>query len=382
MKICHVVGARPQFVKYLPLNLATKKLNRECAADLVDVLVHTGQHYDYNMSRLFFDELGIKLPDYNLGAGGKLQAVQTAEVLVKCDEVFNKEDPDVVVVYGDTNSTIGAALAAVKLHIPVAHVEAGLRSFNKFMPEEINRIVVDHTSTLLFCPSQSATQQLQNEGFRRVLDNGKLMSLDYKFSDQSMIDKNNPMIVNTGDIMYDVMEHALKMAQSQSSIIADLALGDINFTLLTIHRAENTDHAEALKRVAEYVTDITSGGQVICPMHPRTAKACERHGVQFGSNVRIIDPVSYFDLLMLLESASGVLTDSGGLQKEAFWMKTPCITLREETEWIETIDSGWNVLFGTADCWPNAPEFVPSVYGDGNAAERMLHLLQLLPEHR
>lgn len=373
MKICHVVGARPQFVKYLPLALAQERANREQSAAICDVLVHTGQHYDDNMSQVFFDELDMKAPDYQLAVGSKSQADQTAEILTRCDEVLEREHPDLVVVYGDTNSTLGAALAAVKRHIPIAHVEAGLRSGNRFMPEEVNRILTDHAATLLFCPSTTSVAQLAQEGIGRALLEGRLIALD-ALSVGVATDKNHPLVVNTGDVMFDVLRHVLPLAERHSTILEDLHPPE-DFLLLTVHRAENTDRPEDLQRVIEAVETLSAGRPVIFPVHPRTAAALKRFGLAFGKTVRMIDPVGYFELLMLLKASAGVLTDSGGLQKEAFWMARPCITLRGETEWVETVEAGWNLLFGNASSLPLPPKPAPPVYGDGHAAERMVGLM-------
>ena len=373
MKICHVVGARPQFVKYLPLALAQERARRQQAAAICDVLVHTGQHYDDNMSQVFFDELGMKTPDYQLAVGSQSQADQTAEILSRGDAVLKLERPDLVVVYGDTNSTLGAALAAVKRHIPIAHVEAGLRSHNRFMPEEVNRILTDHAATLLFCPSTTAVRQLAQEGMGRALLEGRLIELD-ALSVGAVTDKNHPLVVNTGDVMFDVLRHVLPLAERHSTVLKDLHPPD-DFLLLTVHRAENTDRPEDLQRIIDAVDALSAGRPVIFPVHPRTAAALKRFGLAFGSTVKLIDPVGYFDLLMLLQASTGVLTDSGGLQKEAFWMKTPCVTLRRETEWVETVEAGWNVLFCNAASLPKPTQPAAPVYGDGHAAERMVGLM-------
>lgn len=370
LKIVNIVGARPQFIKYFPISSALEKIARlNSNAGFKDILIHTGQHYDYAMSKIFFDELGIKEPDYHLEVGSGLHGRQTGLMLKKIEELLLKEKPHIVIVYGDTNSTLAGALAASKLHIPIAHVEAGLRSFNRYMPEETNRILTDHTSTILFCPNQTAIDNLVKEGIRRIL------SLE-ETKDNIKIDINNPFIINVGDVMYDTLLHAIKIAEKQSTILETLNIPNHDYCVLTIHRADSTDNQEKLKEIVSFVNNISAGKTVIFPMHPRWNKIYEQYKIMLSDNIKVIEPLGYFDNIMLLKNSNFVMTDSGGVQKEAFWLKVPCITLRDETEWIETISSGWNILYkdykntnklpknGDMDC-----------YGDGKASEKIAALI-------
>lgn len=355
LKLLHIIGARPQFIKYFPIQQAMDRPQYKTTA-FSSVLVHTGQHYDYQMSQVFFDELGIRPPDYHLEAGSGNHGKQTALVIQKSEDVLLKEKPDIVVVYGDTNSTLGGALAAAKLHIPVAHIEAGLRSFNKKMPEEINRVLTDHISSYLFCPSQVAVDNLAAESIASKAVN------------------HEPYVFIVGDVMYDVLLHALSIANKKSKILGHLNLNPKQYNLLTLHRAENTDDAEQLDAIIEFVNDISLKTPAIFPMHPRMAKAYAGAKKHFHDHIRIIDPLGYFDLLMVLKNANCLLTDSGGMQKEAYWLHVPCITLREQTEWIETVQSGWNILWRdyrglhqTAD--------KTDAYGEGHAAHKIIEAL-------
>lgn len=359
MKLLHVLGARPQFIKYRPIQDAVRRLAER--APVTNEVVHSGQHYDYRMSQIFFDELGLAEPDYHLEVGSGSHARQTALLLERAEAVVAESRPNWVVVYGDTNTTLGAALAAAKLHVPVAHVEAGLRSRNKRMPEEINRILVDQISSILFCPSRSAVENLRNEG----LGGGEAADTDP--------DIDRPRVVMSGDVMYDALLAAGAIADERSRILDELRLDDTPYALLTLHRAETTDGPDALDRIITFVNDVTAGQPVIFPVHPRMASICAGSLSRFGSHVRIIEPLGYFDLLRLLKSASRVLTDSGGLQKEAYWLQVPCITLRDETEWIETVESGWNVLYRN---YPGrAPAARNDAYGDGHAADLIVGAL-------
>jgi len=371
MKLCHVIGARPQFVKYFAVARA-----EAAAGGVEDVLVHTGQHYDYNMSKVFFDELGIKEPEHHLGVGSGSHAGQTAQVLEKTEAVLLAERPDAVVVYGDTNSTLGAALAAVKIHVPVVHVEAGLRSFAKAMPEEVNRVLADHVSTLLLAPSAAAVGNLRREGFERVAGDGGLVALGVARGGPELAaaSADAPVVVNCGDVMFDVLRHALAAARGRVGVFAELGLPPGGYALLTLHRAENTDDPGRLAEIVRFVNE-NAGRPVVFPMHPRMRKVYAGSPARFSEAVRIIEPLGYFDLLTLMENCACVLTDSGGMQKEAFWLRVPCITLRDETEWVETVQSGWNVLFrdyrGTHRPVADAGE----PYGDGEAAERMVAVI-------
>lgn len=350
MKILTVVGARPQFIKAAPVSAALR------TAGHVEILVHTGQHYDAGMSSVFFEELGIPAPDLNLGVGSGSHARQTARMLEALGEALEEQAPDVVLVYGDTNSTLAGALAAAKLSIPVAHVEAGLRSFNRSMPEEINRVVVDHVSTWLFCPSEVAVGHLADEGVTEGV---------------SVV----------GDVMLDAVRTFLPRAREQSRALETLGLSPRSYCLATVHRAANADDLDRLREVFECLA--ATRGPVIFPVHPRTRARIEEHGVSLPDNVRMIDPLGYLDMLRLMESCQVMLTDSGGIQKEALWVGVPCVTLRDETEWVETVDCGWNRRTGVsverveealATPWPEGPP--PVLYGDGEAAPRMVKLLE------
>lgn len=316
------------------------------------MLVHTGQHYDNNMSAVFFEEMGIPEPDYNLGVGSGTQAGQTAQMLERIERVLLDEKPDALLIYGDTNSTLAGALAASKLHIPIAHVEAGLRSFDKKMPEEINRIVADHVSELLFCPTQTAVDNLKNEGITGGVE-------------------------LVGDVMYDAALHFGAIADSKSDILDKLGVELGDYLLVTVHRSSNTDVVDNLKVLLEVF--VESGQTIVFPVHPRTRKVIGESGLHKiidGSKVRLIDPVGYIDFLKLEKNAAKILTDSGGVQKEAFFFAIPCITLRDTTEWVETVMSGWNVLVHVdkeailAKISDFAPTGTPAqLFGDGKAAE-------------
>lgn len=356
MKLVNIVGARPQFIKLAPILRVIERHNREHPDHPIrEVLIHTGQHYDYEMSGVFFEELGLKAPDENLGVGSGTHGAQTGEMLRRIEQVLLRERPDWVMVYGDTNSTLAGALAAAKLHIPVAHVEAGLRSFNRRMPEEINRVLTDHISDLLFCPTETAVKNLEREGITRGVH-------------------------LVGDVMYDAVLQYAELAERRSRILDELGLEKQGYALATVHRAENTDDPERLRAILLGLEGISREGlPVILPLHPRTRKEIRRLGIALDA-VRIVDPVSYLDMLLLEKNARAILTDSGGVQKEAFFFQVPCVTLREETEWVETVEAGWNVLVG---CEPErivqaALEARPGVesawpYGDGRAAERIIN---------
>jgi UDP-GlcNAc3NAcA epimerase len=285
------------------------------------VIVHTGQHYDDSMSNVFFEELEIPEPDFNLGIGSGSHGVQTGRMLIAIEEVLLEERPDVVLVYGDTNSTLAGALCASKLHIPLAHVEAGLRSFNREMPEEVNRVVADHLSDTLLCPSETGVNNLAGEG----------------------ITKGVHLV---GDLMMDALRHFSGIAKSKSHILDRVGVTAKDYFLATVHRAENTDDRERLANILAALSEI--GRKVVFPMHPRTKHRMAECGLTnaLGDNVIVIDPLGYLDMINLEQNATAVLTDSGGVQKEAFWLKVPCITLRDETEWVETVASGWNTLTG------------------------------------
>lgn len=348
MKVVSIVGARPQFVKAAPLSRELRQVHQE-------ILVHTGQHYDPSLSAIFFEELGIPRPDYNLGVGSASHGRQTGEMLARVEEVLIQEDPDWVLVYGDTNSTLAGALAAVKLHIPVAHVEAGLRSFNRRMPEEINRVLTDHIATLLFCPTETAVRNLAREGLTKGVH-------------------------NVGDVMYDAALHNSQVAEEKSRILEILGLRPKGYLLATVHRPDNTDILHNLSSIVAALSSLEA--IVLLPLHPRTGKALQGSGLTLGDNVKVIEPVGYLDMLILEKNAHLILTDSGGIQKEAYFFAVPCVTLRRETEWVETVEAGWNVLVG-ADreaIVEAVAKFCPqgeraSLFGDGQASVKVVEIL-------
>jgi len=368
-KVIHIVGARPQFIKYAGIYRIL--VRKEYIKSFTNILVHTGQHYDDFMSQIFFDELGIEKPDYNLGVGSGSHGEQTAKIIMGVETILLKEKPKLVVVYGDTNSTLGGALAASKLHIPVAHVEAGLRSYDKTMPEEINRVITDHISTILFCPTKVAVQNLVKEGLTQVLNNGDLVNLSS--IDGLEIKGSHPIVINVGDVMYDLFLQTLPKIRSNKKILEELNLKPKHYWLVTLHRAENTEE-EKFPEIGKIINDIVQSDPAIFPMHPRTKKIYQRLNFPLRENIKVIDPISYHDLLTLLIHSKAVITDSGGVQKESYWGEVPCITLRDTTEWIETVESGWNVLYKEYRSDKhlldtNRPH--PSFFGDGNTGERI-----------
>ena len=374
MKIVTIVGARPQFIKAAPVSRELRKANKE-------ILVHTGQHYDDNMSAVFFDELNIPKPDYNLGVGSASHGRQTADMLVSIEKVLLDEEPDWVIVYGDTNSTIAGSLAASKLHIPIMHIEAGLRSYNRKMPEEINRVLTDNISTILSCPTKTAVDNLKEEGIKNIYDDGKLL----RESDinQLKYDTNNPLVINTGDVMYDAVLYNKKLAEKKSRILDDLDLDEENYYLATVHRAENTDNRDHLKSIFEKFSRLSK--KVVLPIHPRTSNKLKTYNLENllnYENLKIIDPVGYLDMISLVNNATRVLTDSGGVQKEAFMLGTPCITLRNETEWVETIEYGRNTLAGLGaknldiDYDFNDDEIEDFPYGNGDSAKKIVKMIK------
>lgn len=321
MKIITIVGARPQFVKAAVVSRAIEDYNAQSkSVPVQELIIHTGQHFDENMSSVFFEQMNIPKPHYNLEINSLSHGAMTGKMLAKIEEVLLKEKPDWVLVYGDTNSTIAGALAAKKLHIKVAHVEAGLRSFNMRMPEEINRILTDRISDILFCPTQTAIDNLKNEGY----DNIEIKQ------------------VLCGDVMYDAA-----LFYSDRSNRPDSIPEHTNFVLSTIHRQENTDDKTKLTSIFEALKEIAQNQKVILPLHPRTIKKLESFGITPDSNIQILEPVGYFEMIWLLSNCNCVITDSGGLQKEAFFFKKPCITVREETEWVELIHNKVNFLTGS-----------------------------------
>jgi UDP-N-acetylglucosamine 2-epimerase len=313
MKVVSVVGARPQFIK-------AAVLSRELRQEHSEILVHTGQHYDENMSAIFFEELGIPEPEYSLQVGSGLHGKQTGAMLAAIEEVLIKEQPDWVVVYGDTNSTLAGALAASKLHIKLAHVEAGLRSFNRIMPEEINRVLTDHISNLLFCPTQTAVNNLKSEG----ITGGVHL---------------------VGDLMYDALQWSLEQAKHKPDPLAELGFVEKGYLLATVHRAENTDDPQRLNGILQAFDALKE--PLVWPVHPRTRLKLDEIHLNPGPHIHMIEPVGALEMARLESAARVILTDSGGVQKEAFWLHVPCITLRDETEWVETVEAGANHLCGT-----------------------------------
>jgi UDP-N-acetylglucosamine 2-epimerase len=343
MKLVSIVGARPQFIK-------AAAISRELRLQHTEVLVHTGQHYDYEMSGVFFEGLEIPDADVNLGVGSGSHAAQTGAMLIAIEDLLLRERPDCLIVYGDTNSTLAGAMAASKLSIPVAHIEAGLRSFNRRMPEEINRVVVDHLSDLLLCPSETAVRHLANEGITA-----------------------NVHVV--GDVMLDVLTWARQRVDERPpQTLRGLGLTKGSHLLATVHRSENTDDPLRLSQILTAFNRLEE--RVVFPVHPRTRKAIANFGYRVEPQVQFIDPVGYLEMVALTGSARLVLTDSGGLQKEAYWLGVPCVTLRDQTEWVETVESGWNTLAGAdstsildavRSC--ELPLDHPSLYGSGCAAQ-------------
>ena len=352
-----VVGARPQFIKASALSRVISS-----STSLNEMIVHTGQHFDDNMSAVFFDELGIPAPHDNLGIAGGTHGQMTGEMLAKLEEVMLREQPALVLVYGDTNSTLAGALAAVKLNIPVAHVEAGLRSFNRAMPEETNRVLTDHCSELLFTPTSAATAQLIKEG----ISPGR--------------------IIEVGDIMLDVAQYTRSNLSSTPPLLSELGLSGQPFVLATVHRQENTDNPERLRAIFEGLSALSESLPVVLPLHPRTKKRLSEYGIErFLKSLCLTDPLGYREMVALESSADLIVTDSGGVQKEAFFHQTPCLTLRDETEWTELVTSGWNRLLTPSD-----PQEISAIalstighvgvsvqpYGSGDTAEQICRALE------
>ena len=338
----------------------SRLIRQEYSSELSEVLVHTGQHYDANLSQIFFEQMRIPAPEVNLGVGSGGHGRQTGEMLIRLEEVLLREKPDWVLVYGDTNSTLAGALAAAKLNIPVAHVEAGLRSFERSMPEEKNRVVADHLSSLLFCPTAVAVENLRKEGITMGV-----------------------RIV--GDVMYDASLFYRELLE-HGEARAELGFEPPpEFYLLTLHRAENTDDPQRLGSIVSALNSV-NGLRGVFPAHPRTRKALAGQGLRFEGHVSMVEPVGFFEMLELERRCSLVVTDSGGVQKEAFFFGKPCITLRDQTEWTETVDSGWNVLTGAdsdrirrAFAGVRTPSERPNLYGDGDSGKRILDTLVEAP---
>ena len=348
MKIISIVGARPEFIQAMSISRALRHNHNE-------IIVHTGQHYDYKMSQTFFDELLISAPDYNLGVGSGSHARQTAEMLVRLEEVLFSERPELVIVRGDTNSTIAGALAASKLNIPFAHIEAGERSFVRSMPEEINRVVTDCLANFYFCVGDHAVDNLRSEG----------------------ITKN---VYKVGDVMLDAMMQILPLARQKSNILKSLSIEKNGYSLVTIHRAANTDNAFRLSQISKAFNKVKE--IIIFPVHPRTHKAILENNIHFEYHVKLIEPTGYFDMVMLEENSRLIATDSGGVQREAYFLGKPCLTLRNETEWNATVKSGWNKLVGAdyeqiISHWYNfiPPSERPLIFGDGLAGQKIADII-------
>lgn len=344
LKVITVVGARPQFVKAAALSPQLASVGR-----IKELIIHTGQHFDRSMSDIFFEEMNIPDPYRNLGIGGGSHGQNTGRMIEGIEQVLIEEAPDAVLVYGDTDSTLAAAVAAAKLGLPLAHVEAGLRSYRRAMPEEINRVLTDHVSDALYAPSESAVKNLVSEGI------------------------STEKIVQSGDVMLDVVRRFTAVANERSDIIDRLGLHDVEFQLMTLHRKENVDDRAALSRIFEGVAEARR--TTLFLIHPRTSKRLLEFGIHVPQCIRMVDPVGYLDMLELIQSSRLVLTDSGGLQKEAYFLDKPCVTLREETEWKELVDAGVNVLAGSNPALISAalrtskwPASSNGIYGDGNAA--------------
>lgn len=326
MKILTVLGARPQFIKAAAISRA---INQYQGTALQEVIVHTGQHFDANMSDVFFEQMGIPRPNYNLGIASLSHGAMTGRMLEGIEALIQQEQPDWLLVYGDTNSTLAGALAAAKLHVPVAHVEAGLRSFNLSMPEEVNRVLTDRVSTLLFCPTQAAIENLESEGYPYTLPDRKLQRIE-----------------NVGDVMYDVTLHYRNRAREEVRL-EQWGLKDGEYALCTLHRAENTDDSTRLEGILAALRKIAQECRVVLPLHPRTHHLLANNGcLSWLHGIEILEPVPYLEMQRLEMGARVILTDSGGIQKEAFFHQVPCITLRDETEWVETVQTGWNHLVG------------------------------------
>jgi UDP-GlcNAc3NAcA epimerase len=354
MKICTIIGARPQFIKAATVSRAIKNY-----PGVQEIILHTGQHFDSNMSDVFFSELDIPEPNYHLGVGGGSHGTQTGKMLERIDEILIQNKPDWVLVYGDTNSTLAGALSASKLHFPIAHVEAGLRSFNKRMPEEINRILTDHVSTVLFTPTETAVKNLTKEGI--------------------------PLerIYNIGDVMYDAALFYGHKAEKGSNILASLDLKPEDFILATIHRAENTDDPQRLKLIFDALEKVSKAFKVVLPLHPRTKESLSKLNFNFNStNICFIPPLGYLDMVKLEKNAKIIVTDSGGVQKEAYFHRRTCVTLREETEWIELVTGGFNILASNLEEVESKIMFAINnsylfdsnlnLFGAGNAAEKIV----------
>lgn len=367
LKIITILGARPQFIKAATVSRAIREHNAKGSNSIKEIIVHTGQHYDVNMSDIFFEQMDIPRPDYRLGCGGLGHGAMTGRMLEKIEEILQNEKPNLVLVYGDTNSTLAGALAASKMHILVAHVEAGLRSFNMEMPEEINRILTDRVSNYLFCPTDTAALNLQKEG--------------YPFKTSI---KTEQEISNVGDVMYDATLFYQKKAKETVSL-EKWGLAEKAYALCTVHRAENTDDKHRLQSIFNALDQINKTLPIILPLHPRTRKIISESSFSdLLRTLKVVEPISYIETQRLEMGAKLILTDSGGMQKEAFFHNVPCITLRDETEWVETVQSGWNQIVGAStlkilECFETIqiPDDRFKFYGNGMASSKIVdHLLQ------
>lgn len=358
MKIATILGARPQFIKAALLSQELRKNHEE-------LIIHTGQHYDVQLSDIFFEEMSIPFPDYNLEVGSGSHAYQTAQIMIKLEKLLIAEEPDLVLLYGDTNSTLAGALTASKLQIPIAHVEAGPRMYDKSVPEEVNRIVTDHLSEILFAPTQKSLENLQNEGL-------------------------NEGIYLTGDIMFDNYRYFSNLANRKSNILKKLNLAGEKYILATVHRARNTDSNENLKAICDSFKIIAENLTLVLPLHPRTETYLKKYDLyddlDVEPNIKMVRPLSYFDMLILTKNAHRIVTDSGGLQKEAYFAKVPCITLDSSTGWSETVEDGWNILADDGRIFDGkhiadlVAGFQPvnkqnNSFGDGNSRKKMLEVL-------
>lgn len=368
-KLLTIIGARPQIIKAAALS---RSIRESFSNELKEIILHTGQHYDNNMSTVFFEEMSIPLPNYNLNTGSGMHGEQTASMIKGIEEVLLKEKPDMVIVYGDTNSTLAAAIAASKLHIPIAHIEAGLRSYNKCMPEEINRILCDHVSTLLFSPTRAGLENLQREGFS--IDNSAPFTAD------------NPKIFHCGDVMYDNALHYSALAEKKSDILSKLGLLHQEYILATIHRDSNTDVRERLQSIIKALLSIVDNTsmRLVLPLHPRTLKILKHadnlelaNMIFAHEKIQCIPPASFFDMLVLEKNAQIIITDSGGVQKESYFFHKPCIILRPETEWVELVEletaivagADTNRILNAYEVLINKALQYPAVFGDGKAAD-------------
>jgi len=363
LRIVSIIGARPQFIKAAMVSRAIQSYNQKKKKGKIShIVIHTGQHYDYAMSQAFFDQLPLPTPHYHLGVGSGNHGWMTGTMLPRIESVLIEARPDWVLVYGDTNSTLAGALTAAKMTIPLAHVESGLRSYNRQMPEEINRVLTDHISNLLFCPTRNSVKNLRKEGIKRG-------------------------IYETGDVMFDAFLTYRDKAVKKSKILSRYGLPPGNYSLATVHRQENTEDRSRLAGIFKAFEEIaTKENPLIVPLHPRTVSAIQREKIHFTRNAyfQLISPLSYMDMLALVIQAKIILTDSGGVQKEAFFARVPCVTLRNETEWVETVQTGWNRLSGTEpemiiqafdEAKKSNFQSAGGLFGDGKAAEKIVDLI-------